>query len=73
MNQDKTKQNYEEYHYTKEKSLNIFSEYSFVRGSGLSVLSELVVHDRGCAGSSAVLNGKKTAYQGEEEDFELSV
>lgn len=58
----------------KEKSLNIFSEYSFVRGSGLSVLSELVVHDRGCAGSSAVFKmEKKTAYQGEEEDFELSV
>ena len=75
MNQDKTKQNYEEYHYTKkEVAKYLFSEYSFVRGSGLSVLSELVVHDRGCAGSSAVFKmEKKTAHQGEEEDFELSV
>lgn len=45
-----------------------------MRGSGLSVLSELVVHDRGCAGSSAVFKmEKKTAHQGEEEVFELSV
>ena len=35
-----------------------------MRDSGLSVLSELVVHDRGCAGSSAVFKmEKKTAYQ----------
>ena len=30
-----------------------------MRGSGLSVLSELVVHDRGCAGSSAVFKMEK--------------